>query len=96
MDVDFSKLNIADPGDVFDNNNIDNKLQPQIGAGVYYNTEKFYVGLSVPNFWLQNTSINLKINRHHQQSGELVKPPQQNAYTTFLIAGYVFWFKWEP
>ncbi|HBC05692.1 MAG TPA: hypothetical protein DC015_16215, partial [Aequorivita sp.] len=51
LDVDFSKLNIYDSNDpYFQENNIDNKLQPQIGAGVYYNTEKFYVGLSVPNF----------------------------------------------
>jgi type IX secretion system PorP/SprF family membrane protein len=53
LDVDFGKLNqdYTLPGqDPRLQNNIDNKLQPQIGAGVYFNTEKFYAGVSVPNF----------------------------------------------
>ena len=49
LDVNFNRLNIFDQGDIFEDN-IDNKLQPQIGAGVYYNTDRFYAGLSVPNF----------------------------------------------
>ena len=49
LDVDFTKLNIFDQGDIFENN-IDSKIQPQIGAGVYYHTDRFYTGLSVPNF----------------------------------------------
>lgn len=90
LDVDFSKLNIADEGDVFENDNIDNKLQPQIGAGVYYNTEKFYVGLSVPNFLT---------TKHFDQSqitdivnGSLIAGETTAAERLhyFLIAGYVF------
>jgi len=85
LDVDFSKLNIFDDGDVFDNP-IDNKLQPQIGLGIYYNTEKFYAGLSVPNFLTSN----------HYDSSTLddldfdgdVSPAERFHY--FLIAGYVF------
>ena len=50
LNVDYTKLNIFDLNDPRFQNNIDNKLQPQIGAGVYYNTNKFYIGLSVPNF----------------------------------------------
>ena len=30
--------------------NVDNKLQPQIGAGIMYATDNRYLGLSVPNF----------------------------------------------
>ncbi len=84
LDVDFTKLNIFDANDPRFQNNIDNKLQPQIGAGVYYNTEKFYVGLSVPNFLttkhfdgssLTNVQVNtIAAERLHY----------------FLIAGYVF------
>lgn len=90
LDVDFTKLNIADGGDVFDNNNVDNRLQPQIGAGVYYNTEKFYAGLSVPNFLETN---------HFDESNiaEVINDPLAVGSTTaaermhyFLIAGYVF------
>ncbi|GGE00694.1 PorP/SprF family type IX secretion system membrane protein [Planktosalinus lacus] len=49
LNVDFTRLNISDPGDVFENN-IDNKINLQIGAGAYYYTDRFYMGLSVPNF----------------------------------------------
>ena len=50
LDVDFTRLNIFDISDPRFQNNIDNKVQPQVGAGIYYNTERFYAGLSVPNF----------------------------------------------
>lgn len=90
LDVDFTKLNIADAGDIFENN-IDNRLQPQIGAGVYYNTDKFYAGLSVPNFLT---------TKHFEESeiDNLIADPLGVAGQTtaaerlhyFLIAGYVF------
>jgi len=89
LDVDFSKLNIADPGDIFENN-IDNKVAPQIGAGVYFNTERFYAGLSVPNF----------LTTKHFDQSDITDPETGNPVaevTTaadrmhyFLIAGYVF------
>lgn len=83
LDVDFTKLNISDPGDIFENN-IDNQVNFQIGAGAFYYTDRFYVGLSVPNFVesdhfdeasIENTNINaLGKERLHY----------------FLIAGHVF------
>ncbi|MEZ4778793.1 MAG: type IX secretion system membrane protein PorP/SprF [Flavobacteriaceae bacterium] len=90
LDVDFNKLNIADPGDVFENDNIDNKLQPQIGAGVYYNTEKFYVGLSVPNFLTTKHFDQSKIT--DIVNGSLIAGETTAAERLhyFLIAGYVF------
>ncbi|MEM0519638.1 MULTISPECIES: PorP/SprF family type IX secretion system membrane protein [Aequorivita] len=85
LDVDFSKLNIYDPNDpYFQENNIDNKLQPQIGAGVYYNTERFYAGLSVPNF----------LTTKHFDTGSIentqVETTAAERMHYFLIAGYVF------
>ena len=84
LDVDFSKLNIYDPGDPRFQNNIDNKLQPQIGAGIYFNTEKFYAGLSVPNF----------LETKHFDKGSLenttIETVAQERRHDFLIAGYVF------
>lgn len=88
MDVDFSRLNVADQNDIFENN-IDNKISPQIGAGVYFNTYKFYAGLSVPNF----------LNTNHFDVSDLVDPetgePTQSTTAKdnlhyFFIAGYVF------
>ena len=88
LDVDFTKLNIADQGDVFEYN-IDSKLQPQIGAGVYYNTQNFYVGLSVPNFLTSKHFDNSTIDDIN--AGDFngsVEAAERLHY--FLIAGYVF------
>lgn len=83
LDVDFSRLNIFDAGDVFEVN-IDNKIQPQIGAGVYYYSEKFYAGLSVPNF----------LNTKHFDEADLAGVASQTIAAErlhyFFITGYVF------
>lgn len=84
LDVDFSKLNIYDKNDPRFQNNIDNKLQPQIGAGVYFNTEKFYAGLSVPNFL---TTKHFDESSLNTTSVETVAKERMHY---FLIAGYVF------
>jgi len=49
LDVDFTQLNLLDPSDINFAQNIDNKFSPVIGVGLYYHTENFYAGLSVPN-----------------------------------------------
>ncbi|MER3373749.1 MAG: type IX secretion system membrane protein PorP/SprF [Allomuricauda sp.] len=84
LDVDYAKLKIFDFGDPFFQNNIDNQLQPQVGAGIYYNTDKFYAGFSVPNF------LNTK---HFDESSLANTDPGSIAIERlhyFLIAGYVF------
>ncbi len=83
VDIDYSKLTAFDPSELPESN-IDNKVNFQIGAGVFYYTEKFYAGLSVPNFVesthfdqasIENTSISaLGKDRLHY----------------FFITGYVF------
>jgi type IX secretion system PorP/SprF family membrane protein len=83
LNVDFTKLNIADQGDVFENN-IDNKVNLQLGAGVYYYTDKFYAGLSVPNF----------IESKHFDEAS-IENADISAISTerlhyFFITGYVF------
>ena len=50
LNVDFSKLNIYNEGDILSQQNIDNKFSPNIGAGIYFHSDKTYFGLSVPNF----------------------------------------------
>ncbi|WP_298352580.1 type IX secretion system membrane protein PorP/SprF [uncultured Dokdonia sp.] len=49
LDVDFTKLTLFDVTDPRFSQNIDNKLSPIIGAGLYYHTDNFYAGVSVPN-----------------------------------------------
>ncbi|QNJ98274.1 PorP/SprF family type IX secretion system membrane protein [Constantimarinum furrinae] len=84
LDVDFTKLNIFDSNDPRFQNNIDNKLQPQIGAGLYYYTDNFYAGLSVPNFLT---------TKHFDESSianTSVETVAAERLHYFLIAGYVF------
>jgi len=83
LNVDFTQLNISDPGDVFENN-IDNKVNFQLGAGMYYYTDKFYAGLSVPNF----------IESKHFDEAS-IENADISAISTerlhyFFITGYVF------
>ncbi|OAB81568.1 PorP/SprF family type IX secretion system membrane protein [Cochleicola gelatinilyticus] len=87
LDVDYTKLNIFDQNDPRFQNNIDNKLQPQIGAGVYYNTDKFYAGLSVPNFLTTNHFNENVINDLDNLDIETTAAERLHY---FLIAGYVF------
>ena len=92
LNVDFTQLNIPveGQGDVFENN-IDNKIQPQIGAGVYYYTNKFYAGLSVPNFLstkhFDESQIDNIVDNDNTNSGETTAKEDMHY---FLIAGYVF------
>ena len=66
-----------DRGDVLINT-LDGKINPTVGAGVYYNTDRSYVGLSVPNF------LNLD-----QFDSEVLSTVTERMHLYF-IAGHVF------
>ena len=46
--ADFNRLNVTNPGDPVFAQNL-NALTANFGTGIFYNTDKFYAGLSVPN-----------------------------------------------
>lgn len=77
LDIRFSELNQFAP-DVTLQQDIDNRFSPNVGAGVYYHTNKFYAGLSVPRFL--ETS-------HFEESSLSTAKEQMNFY---LITGYVW------
>ncbi|MBD1260948.1 type IX secretion system membrane protein PorP/SprF [Maribacter polysiphoniae] len=77
LDIRFSELNQFAPDQTLEQD-IDNKFSPNFGAGVYYHTDKFYAGLSVPRF-LQTS--------HFEESSLSTAKEQMNFY---LITGYVF------
>ena len=77
LDIRFSELNQFAPDQTLEQD-IDNKFSPNFGAGVYYHTNKFYAGISVPRF-LQTS--------HFQESSLSTAKEQMNFY---LITGYVF------
>lgn len=85
FNLNLTQLNVSEDGDIFEND-IDNKFKPQIGAGAYYYTNRFYAGLSVPNF----------IESSYFERGD-IEGLETNADITskerlhfFFITGYVF------
>ena len=82
LDIRFSQLNqdYTNPGgsDPTLQQDIQNRLSPNVGAGVYYHTQNFYAGLSVPRFL--ETS-------HFDESSLSTAKEKMNFY---FISGYVF------
>lgn len=82
LNIDFNQLRNYDPSNAaVGENNIDQKFSPNFGAGIYYHNEKFYAGLSVPNF-LQT--------EHFDSSGNSNSFLAQERMNWYLITGYVF------
>ncbi len=79
LNIDFSRL--ANFGAETNLPNIDKKFSPNFGAGVYYHTEKFYAGLSVPNF-LET--------EHFDESGLSNSFLAEERINWYVISGYVF------
>ena len=79
LDVQFSKLNqnTSLGIDKTLETDIHNKLSPNIGAGIYYHTDNYYIGLSVPRF-LETV--------HFNKSKLSTARERMNFY---LITGYV-------
>jgi type IX secretion system PorP/SprF family membrane protein len=77
LDIRYSELNQY-ASDQTLQQDISNRLSPNIGAGVYYHTDKFYAGLSVPRFL--ETS-------HFDESSLSTAKEQMNFY---FITGYVW------
>ncbi len=78
LDVRFSELNQLAPDQSLQQD-IDNKFSPNIGAGVYYHTQRYYAGLSVPRF-LQTT---------HFKSG-VAPSTAKERMNFYFITGYVW------
>ncbi len=82
LNIDFSKLsgfNEEQGANGFPN--IDKKFSPNFGAGIYYHTNTFYAGLSVPNF-LQT--------EHFDSSDVATSYLAKERMNFYLITGYVF------
>ena len=77
FNLDVNQLNPADANDP-SLQNLDNEFSPNFGAGVYLHSEKFYFGLSVPNF--------LEDTKYSDNSVSVFKE-RMNFYA---IGGYVF------
>ncbi|WP_298487680.1 type IX secretion system membrane protein PorP/SprF [uncultured Maribacter sp.] len=82
LNIDFNKLRNYNPAlNPAGYQDIDRKFSPNFGAGIYYHTDKFYAGLSVPNF--------LK-TEHFDSSGQSTTGLAQERINLYFITGYVF------
>lgn len=77
FNLDSGELNPQDPGD--DHlQDVDNKFTPNIGAGVYLHSDKFYAGLSIPSF--------IKTENYDDDDYSV----RQREINYYFITGYVF------
>lgn len=83
LNIDFTKLNIYNPADPRFQNNVDNKFSPNVGAGLYFHSDKTYVGLSVPNF-LETKHFD------ETSSGSSASFVAKERMHYYLIGGHVF------
>lgn len=81
MDVNYDQLSFYDLDDPSFRYNIDNKFSPNIGTGIYYHTQKFYMGLSVP-YLLETEYFN-----DGEDSRSIVDKERIHSY---VITGMVF------
>lgn len=79
LNVEYSRLNKYNPNDPLLATNLESEFTPNIGAGIYWHTEKSYIGLSVPNF--------LESDRY--ENGTLYTGMNQRMHF-YLIGGHVF------
>ncbi|WBU89497.1 PorP/SprF family type IX secretion system membrane protein [Cellulophaga omnivescoria] len=83
LNLDFSKLaNYRQESTPAGYDDIEKKFSPNFGAGIYYHTDKFYAGISVPNF-LETEHF----DNSEGQNSSFVAVERMNLY---LITGYVF------
>ncbi|MBE8725521.1 PorP/SprF family type IX secretion system membrane protein [Flavobacterium hungaricum] len=77
FNLDVNKLSYEDQDDP-QFQDLKNKFSPNIGAGIYYHSDRAYIGLSVPNF--------IETNRYDDNDTAIFK----EKINYYLIAGYVF------
>lgn len=77
FNLDVNKLSFEDQGDP-QFQDLRNKITPNIGAGVYWHSDKAYVGLSIPNF--------IETNRYNGNENAIFK----DKINYYFMAGYVF------
>ena len=76
-DIGINTLTVFDPNDPFFSENVSNTT-PNIGAGVFYYSDRYYAGLSVPNI-LETV--------HLDRNGNQLGTERQHF---FVLGGYVF------
>ncbi|NNF02409.1 MAG: type IX secretion system membrane protein PorP/SprF [Bacteroidia bacterium] len=80
----LANVAIVDKGDAEFSANTPKLILPNAGFGLYYNTDKFYAGLSVPRMIENDVNV-------YEAEGSMVKNTAKiKNFHYFLTAGYVF------
>jgi type IX secretion system PorP/SprF family membrane protein len=79
--VDFQKLNLYNSGDAKFDPNLDKKFSPNVGAGLYWYSDKTYFGLSVPN---------MLETKHFTEKAAATNFSAKERLNLYFIAGHVF------
>lgn len=79
QNIDFFKLSTNQANDPLISDNL-NEIYPNFGAGAFYYTDKFYVGLSMPN---------MLETRHFKRGNGIISSASEKMHY-FLTSGYVF------
>ena len=86
LNVDFQQLSRFYSDDPIFENNIDNKFSPNVGIGVYYHTDRSYIGISAPNL-LETDHFDESTTVNGNTAVSFLAEERINYY---LIAGHVF------
>jgi type IX secretion system PorP/SprF family membrane protein len=80
----LSELKSTDAGDVQTSQNTPSLISPQFGAGIYYYTNKFYAGISIPRMIDDSYLFN--------QTGDIIKSTKfdVNKFHYYFTIGNVF------
>jgi len=83
LNIDFTRTDpFQDNIQLTEQNNIDNRFSPNVGFGLYYYTDKFYLGYSAPTLLRREY-----FDTENAQGQSFLSKDNINHY---LIAGYVF------
>ncbi|WP_109851095.1 type IX secretion system membrane protein PorP/SprF [Aquimarina sp. AU58] len=86
LNVDLQELTRFNENDIAFENSINNKFSPNVGAGIYYHTNRFYLGLSAPNL-LETDHFDESVTTNNSTKASFLAEERINYY---LIAGHVF------
>ncbi|NAS29681.1 type IX secretion system membrane protein PorP/SprF [Flavobacteriaceae bacterium R38] len=86
LNIDFTVLNQF-TNELTADNNVDNQFSPNFGLGLYYHTQKFYLGLSAPSIL---ETDHFEESPLQTADGRSVSFIARERINYFLIAGYVF------
>ncbi|RMB56116.1 type IX secretion system membrane protein PorP/SprF [Dokdonia sinensis] len=89
LDINYSQASAFQDGDIYATNqaDIDNRFSPQVGVGLFYYTDRAYLGLSVPNL-LQTEHFEASDNSNLTTGNQTFLAEERMHF--YLTAGKVF------